>query len=465
MMHARIFLFKCIKFTRSLRLSLVAVICFCTLLLLNSLHVPVKSSQVILDASTIACSDFAPVITFPSRSPDCAKILNGDLAESCLWVHWHAPIVNESVIEKKAEQCDTYRQQFNSEPASDEEARFPLAFSIGMHRDVEQFERLLRMIYWPQNVYCVHVDRKASESVHRAVRAIAKCLGNVMVTSSEYVYWGGFGVLKASLNCAADLLHSVVDWRYMINLAAQDVPLKTNREMVSIFTILNGTNDVEMLPEMHFKRYFYSHIVSRDENGVPFTHRPDYQSNKLPVPHSLRMFKGNFAASLSKQFVSFLFKDERVLNFVKWLEDTDTADEHLWSTINHNAVLNAPGGYKGNCRKAWITRTVDWATDEKTVCHGKFVRDVCVHGVIDLPTLIKRPNLFANKFYLDYQSAAFYCMEHYIRERTKDTANKLELDYYRSLNAALRAGSSDSQCDHQAFNSRASIKGAANAIF
>ena len=78
-----------------------------------------------------------------------------------------------------------------------------------MFRDVEQTERLLRAIYRPQNVYCVHVDRKSPKVIHEAMSAIATCFDNVFVTSvSHDVQWGKFSVLEPELQCMEEL------WKY-----------------------------------------------------------------------------------------------------------------------------------------------------------------------------------------------------------------------------------------------------------
>ena len=52
-----------------------------------------------------------------------------------------------------------------------------------MYTDAEQVERLLRAIYRPQNIYCIHVDRKSPSHVHNAMRAIANCFPNVFIAS------------------------------------------------------------------------------------------------------------------------------------------------------------------------------------------------------------------------------------------------------------------------------------------
>ena len=80
-----------------------------------------------------------------------------------------------------------------------EEAEFPLAFSIAMYRDVEQTERLLRAIYQPQNLYCIHVDTKSSLLIHRTVAAIARCFDNVWVaTHLDKIKWGDVRFVRQS---------------------------------------------------------------------------------------------------------------------------------------------------------------------------------------------------------------------------------------------------------------------------
>ena len=39
-----------------------------------------------------------------------------------------------------------------------EAEEFPIAFSILYYKDLVQVERLLRAIYRPNNVYCLHMD-------------------------------------------------------------------------------------------------------------------------------------------------------------------------------------------------------------------------------------------------------------------------------------------------------------------
>ncbi|GFR72327.1 beta-1,3-galactosyl-O-glycosyl-glycoprotein beta-1,6-N-acetylglucosaminyltransferase, partial [Elysia marginata] len=74
---------------------------------------------------------------------------------------------------------------------SQEEADFPIAFSLLVYKDVEMVERLLRSVYRPQNFYCIHVDKKAQPKFYKAVHAVASCFpDNVRIASRQInVQW------------------------------------------------------------------------------------------------------------------------------------------------------------------------------------------------------------------------------------------------------------------------------------
>ena len=105
--------------------------------------------------------------------------------------------------------CQEFLSTHNyvTEPLSIAERDFPLAFSILMYKDVQQFERLLRAIYRPQNFYCVHVDLKAADEVRQGVEAVTSCFDNVFTTPDSLdVRWGNISVLEAEIVCMRHLL-------------------------------------------------------------------------------------------------------------------------------------------------------------------------------------------------------------------------------------------------------------------
>ena len=163
-------------------------------------------------------------------------------------------------------ECDTFiaTRGYMINPVCQEEADFPLAYAILVYKDVQQMEYLLRAIYRPQNRYCIHVDKKATDDVFQAVATIAKCFHNVFLTSkSVEVTWGSFSVIEGEIICMEELV-KYQNWKYFINLTGQEYPLKTNLDLVRILTILNGTSDVE---GQLFSRYLHRSNV-RLKDGV-----------------------------------------------------------------------------------------------------------------------------------------------------------------------------------------------------
>ena len=128
---------------------------------------------------------------------------------------------------------------------SENEDQFPIAYSINIYKDIEQFERLLRAIYRPQNYYCIHVDKKSPDVFHRAVEKIVNCFTNVFVASNNVeVKWGEFSSLQSTLICMKELYGRSKLWKYLINLTGQEFPLRTNNELVEILKKLGGKSMV-----------------------------------------------------------------------------------------------------------------------------------------------------------------------------------------------------------------------------
>ena len=79
-----------------------------------------------------------------------------------------------------------------------------------------------------------------------------------------------------------------------------------------------------------------------------------------------------------------------------------------------------PGGYRGDPKKKpWLAVYAAWGRNEIDPCFSlHFIHGVCIFGIDDLPQLIGRKELFANKFHLHYQYLAMDCLEEYLWNRT-----------------------------------------------
>ncbi|VDL86365.1 unnamed protein product [Schistocephalus solidus] len=154
--------------------------------------------------------------------------------------------------------CNAFKRDLfpTKVPITVQEMTFPLGFVLTVHKSISQVARLLRLIYRPQNVYVIHVDRKTSLEFYEAVQEIAKCFGTnaavVPRNESINVIWGDYTVLEQEL-VAARMLLQMGKWKYFINLTGQELPLKTNLELVLALNMLNGSNIIDATLKHRFK--------------------------------------------------------------------------------------------------------------------------------------------------------------------------------------------------------------------
>ncbi|XP_031712046.1 beta-1,3-galactosyl-O-glycosyl-glycoprotein beta-1,6-N-acetylglucosaminyltransferase-like isoform X3 [Anarrhichthys ocellatus] len=304
-------------------------------------------------------------------------------------------------------------------PLSREEEDFPLAYSMVVHHKVQNFEQLLRAIYAPQNIYCVHVDKKSEASVFSAISAITSCFPNVfMVSQAVSVVYAAWPRVQADLNCMADLYNAKTKWKYFINLCGQDFPLKTNLEIVRALQSLKGSNSLESekLPEN--KQWRVSHAHQIVDGQIQPT-----ENIKEPPPFNLSIMSGNAYIVVNRGYIRSVLEDNRILALIEWAKDTFSPDEFLWATIQR--LPGVPGSKRPSPKYDMtdinaIARLVKWRLHEGEVypeCQGNHVRDICVYGAGDLQWLLQQHHLFANKFDTDTYPIAVYCLEKYLRHK------------------------------------------------
>lgn len=191
--------------------------------------------------------------TVYTSTVSCNAVVKGDAGEiekAKLAQHIikQNPIKADTDLLALTQNCGKFisNRKYLMHPVNKEEEEFPIAFSIIMYKEPFMVERLLRAIYRPQNVYCIHVDLTSSLLVYETMKHIATCFDNVFIASERIdVKWGWFSVVKPELACLKDLLQHPIQWKYFVNLCGQEFPIKTNLELVKVLKAYNGANDVQ----------------------------------------------------------------------------------------------------------------------------------------------------------------------------------------------------------------------------
>ena len=230
--------------------------------------------------------------------------------------------------------CTRIREEFiNNFYVSREELEFPLAFSMSVHDNAQQIVRLLKVIYRPHNLYCIHYDRKASSKFRQVFDNIAKCIGNIFIPSKIIkVNWGDYTILDAQLNCIADIYdaRTSVDWKYLITLCGKELPLRTNLEMVRLLQPLNGTSALIHFDVPEDDRWRYQVKSYTNSRGTLIRTR-----HKLgPVPHHLKIYKNLAYFGLTPEFVDYILHDSLAKDLLHFMrKGVSSAEEHFYSTL------------------------------------------------------------------------------------------------------------------------------------
>jgi hypothetical protein len=222
--------------------------------------------------------------------------------------------------------CEDYKlfRDFNQIDKYNEEIEinFPLAYAILVYKNAEQIDRLLRLIWRPQNIYCFHIDSNSNYLFKQAIKSIANCFDNVFITkNSQSIVRGSFSILKAELNCMNDLIKSNISWKYLIHMSGDEFPLKTNYELVKILSLYMGVNDLDInfgLSYLH--RIEHSYLVKG--NKVIKT-----KKMKKKPPHGYKIMKGHTTSVLSREFSEYILTDQKVNDLIEWAKDTKVPDE------------------------------------------------------------------------------------------------------------------------------------------
>ena len=174
---------------------------------------------------------------------------------------------------QRMDNCSNVIEEFsNNFYISQEEINFPLAYIFIVYTNARQVVRLLKAIYRPHNVYCIHPDARQGEEFARVFRQISKCLDNVFVASKlEKVFYTHRSILDAQLSCMKDLTeYDQSRWRYVINLVGRELPLQTNRHIVKLLKQASNVSIVDSHPIrriIYKQRFEHRYVVNYQTEG------------------------------------------------------------------------------------------------------------------------------------------------------------------------------------------------------
>ena len=372
----------------------------------------------------------------PKIDSSCIQLRLGDKTEMKkarnVQEKWNNSISDESYL-RGISNCSKIVPTFNDNfYISDKEKNFPLGFvmlvSYSQH-SVQQYIRLLRFIYRPQNVYCIHIDRKSPDHWTKAITTFASCFSNIFVAKDAVeVIYAHASILTAHLKCLEELSYGTLPWKYVIDLHGTELPIVTNREMVEALESLHGTNVIkrgEPLSKINPSSVTYRKMTRKatfiQGLGMKLTRDP-----LGPVPFNMTLYKSADApnGAFSREFVHFVLTDARAMALFEYLQDVLSAVEFFFNTLNN--LPDAPGGgneYSNKIRGMPSVVVRHWRdTQSSSYCSESYYRHrICIVSASDLHWLSRASSrqqlFFVNKYLMDYDHIVMDCMEELLLKR------------------------------------------------
>lgn len=378
----------------------------------------------------------------PEVAVNCSKARAGDKAEvervGKLMSSWKNGI-SDGDMQKKVRNCTWLRNSFDNNLYNSElEKSFPLAFTLVVYNNPQQVLRLLRLLYRPQNTYCIHYD---SKSEHKEFfHGITECFHNMIVPSKlERVVWSHYSILGAQMNCMKELLHyrtsQVYKWKYVINICGKELPLITTRELVSRLMKLNGSSSIKAFKtpntEEDMSRIKYRVKLNGDKTNIVVDYK--YPLGKPPFDVSSQYYKSEAYVIVSHSFATFLTTNTIARKVHRFFKNCKNPEEHFYATMYR--WPNAPGGYNPKYENLYIfTESVFWNFAGHRKCRE--LHKVCITSLDDLHEIVSSKlsvdHVFHNKYFMDYDHTIMQCMERDVVE-----TNKLEFQMECSGNNSM----------------------------
>ena len=278
-----------------------------------------------------------------------------------------------------------------------------IAYFILVHRYPNQFKRLFKAIYDPENHYLIHTDKRAGRDLYKELQNFLAKFPNAHLLSSHNVVWGGYSMVNAELRSMKKLLKLSKKWDFLVNLSGQDFPLKP-QSAIKAFLKLNMEKDFMLVanqknirPETlnRIENYFVE--GSNDFLGVPV--KRSYLTDVIP-------FIGGQWKILSRNCCEFLCSSREIAKFKKYYRNTLIPDESFFQTVLMNTSYTKAIINDDKRAIIWIpdirykpdSRNRIDANTKALIASGKMKLRPKTFTIKDLSFLQKSKALFARKF-------------------------------------------------------------------
>ena len=319
----------------------------------------------------------------------------------------------------------------------------PIAYSILLNRPADQTFQLLRAIYHPSNVYCLHVHTDATKRYFALITKLVKCVDNFRLSDGRYkLTYATHHRIKAHLSCHRVLLNTNTTWKYLISVPGSVFPLRNNTFIADYLAkrnYLNGIAHSDPSNKSFMRRVNFVHKMVVYSGGYKVYARTN--KRKDPPPYNMTLFRSDTSFLATRSFIEFVVTSNISVKLLQWAKDTKSPDEFFWATLDR--FPGTPGGipYRKDSNDIHTMMPVAedivssndndlvvrlWKSQRTHKCGGKYIGNLCIFNYKDLRWLLTQDSLFADAFDIKVDNVVVGCLN-------KNLKQPLVEDYYPSI--------------------------------
>lgn len=279
-----------------------------------------------------------------------------------------------------------------------------IAYFILVHRFPEQFKRMFKAIYDPNNIYVIHVDRKSGSAFEDDIVEFLSAYSNAESLIAEQAIWGGYSLVDAELRGMERLLKMSTEWCHFINLSGQDFPLKSQSYIADYLARHKGHEFIMVLNQQEVRPDTMQRVQEYVIELDGCIYRTSIQRSFLL---GVTPYIGNQWMIVSRTFCEFVCNSPEIDRYKAFYRNTFIPDEGFFQTV----MMNTPT--HGHIISDDL-RSIDWVPDGDIKLRPRtFTTD-------DVENLIASSNLFARKFDSGVDDVVLDILEKHIKVSVSD---------------------------------------------
>ena len=215
---------------------------------------------------------------------------------------------------------------------------FRIAYYLAAHHKPRQFAWLFSSIYTEQDLFLVHVDKKASPADYEAITKIVGGGPNIVLLPRRTENWGGWSQVGAEMAALKVALGDSGDWDYFINLSGHDYPIKSPQDIRSTLA--------RAYPQNFIRAWSFDKVRGTEPDDPHLRREMALEIGRhtrklgvgLPGGAKYLQFKGSQWHMLTREFCEWLANDKVPRRIARRLRFTHCPDE----TYFQAAIMTSP---------------------------------------------------------------------------------------------------------------------------